>query len=226
MSIPAQLNEIYSRLQKSEQAAGRPAGSVQLLAVSKTFPAEDLQKAYECGQRLFGENKVQEALSKSPLLPSDIEWHLIGPLQRNKVRKALSLFTTIHSIDSLRLTQYVDSVAKEMGLRPQLLFEVNVGSEESKFGFSPEEIRQAWPEILTLQHILPVGLMCIPPAEATAEETQAHFRALRELKEELEQIPSCPPLPHLSMGMSHDFELAIAEGATYVRVGSAIFGKR
>ena len=148
MSIQQNLEHILSRIRAAELRAGRPAGSVRLVAVSKTFPAEDVKACHDAGQRIFGENKVQEGLGKIPSLPPDTEWHLIGPLQRNKVRKALEYFTLIHAVDSLRLARFMDTVAQETGKRPRILLEVNVGNEDSKFGFFPETLEKEWSELL------------------------------------------------------------------------------
>ncbi|MFQ9834188.1 MAG: YggS family pyridoxal phosphate-dependent enzyme [Akkermansia muciniphila] len=137
MSIQQNLEHILSRIRAAELRAGRPAGSVRLVAVSKTFPAEDVKACHDAGQRIFGENKVQEGLAKIPSLPPDTEWHLIGPLQRNKVRKALEYFTLIHAVDSLRLARFMDTVAQETGKRPRILLEVNVGNEDSKSRILP-----------------------------------------------------------------------------------------
>lgn len=225
MSIESNLNAIRMRIREAELAAGREPGSVRLLAVSKTFPVEDVREAYEAGQMLFGENKVQEGQAKIPLLPSELEWHLIGPLQRNKVRKALPLFGWIHSLDSLKLVKYLDAVAGELGVCPKVFFEVNIGEEESKHGFMAEELKSAWGEIVECSHIEPVGLMCIPPIVDECEDSRPYFAKLRELRDQLAKVGPYE-LPELSMGMSHDFEVAIAEGSTIVRVGTAIFGGR
>ena len=225
MSIRENLESIRDCVEKAVAAAGREQGSVRLLAVSKTFPAEDVQTAYEAGQRLFGENKVQEGLAKAPQVSSDIEWHLIGPLQRNKVRKALSVFSWIHSIDSLKLAEYMNEVAGELGVVPKVLFEVHVGGEESKFGFEKEELESVWEQITELKYLSPQGLMCIPPPVETPEEARPYFAQLRDLRDHLRSRGPYE-LPELSMGMSHDFEAAIAEGATIVRVGTSIFGGR
>ena len=150
MSIQQNLEHILSRIRAAELRAGRPAGSVRLVAVSKTFPAEDVKACHDAGQRIFGENKVQEGLGKIPSLPPDTEWHLIGPLQRNKVRKALEYFTLIHAVDSLRLARFMDTVAQETGKRPRILLEVNVGNEDSKFGFFPETLEKEWSELSSL----------------------------------------------------------------------------
>lgn len=225
MSIRENLESIRARMEKAVSAAGREEGSVRLLAVSKTFPAEDVQTAYDAGQVLFGENKVQEGVAKAPALPSDIEWHLIGPLQRNKVRKALSVFSWIHSVDSLRLAEYMNEVAAELGVVPRILFEVHVGGEESKFGFDAGELEESWSRVTELKHLSPQGLMCIPPPVENQEDARPYFSQLRELRDRL-RTRGPFELPELSMGMSHDFESAIKEGATIIRVGTAIFGGR
>lgn len=225
MSIQQHLEHILSRIRAAELRAGRPAGSARLVAVSKTFPAQDVQACYDAGQRVFGENRVQEALEKIPALPPDTEWHLIGPLQRNKVRKAMEHFTLIHAVDSLRLAQFMDTTARETGKRPRILLEVNVGGEDSKFGFSPEEAEREWEQLAGLRHLEIAGLMCIPPPVDDPEDARPYFRRLRELKETLSARGGAP-LKELSMGMSHDFETAVEEGATLVRVGTAIFGGR
>lgn len=209
------LRNVLSRM----AAAG---GNARLIAVSKTFPAECVQEAYNAGQRAFGENRVQELNEKAPLLPRDIEWHLIGHLQANKARHALEYASWIHSIDSEALLRRVDRIATEMGKNPRLLLEVNVGREESKFGLMPEEVCGV------LQNFpcpRVCGLMTVAPAEASPEELHRIFAQLRELKEEASRASGLA-LTELSMGMSGDFEIAIAEGATMVRVGSAIFGHR
>lgn len=225
MSIQQNLKHILSRIRAAEVRAGRPEGSARLVAVSKTFPAADVQACHDAGQRIFGENKVQEALGKIPALPPDTEWHLIGPLQRNKVRKAVEHFTLIHAVDSLRLAQFMDTVAQETGKRPRILLEVNAGGEDSKFGFSPEALEREWEELARLGHLEIAGLMCIPPPVENPEDARPYFRRLRELKETLSGRSGLP-LEELSMGMSHDFETAVEEGATLVRVGTAIFGGR
>lgn len=224
-TIASNFSSVRAKIKTAIERSGRKETDVKLLAVSKTFPATDIQEAYETGQRIFAENKVQEGLLKAPVLPKDIEWHLIGPLQRNKARKALSLFTWIHAVDSLKLAEYLNSIAQELNIKPKILFEVNIGDEETKFGFSPNSLCEAWDNLLSLKHLDIRGLMCIPPPVDSLEEARTPFRKLRELKEHLEQS-SGHPLPELSMGMSHDFEAAILEGATMIRIGTALFGGR
>ena len=226
MSIATQLESIRARIAAAEARAGRAPGSATLLAVSKTFPAQDVAEAYAAGQRLFGENRLQEAMEKMPALPADCAWHLIGPLQRNKVRKALEQgFSLIQAVDSLKLAQAISRIAGELGKTASILLEVNIDGETSKHGFAPQELRELWAELTELPHLRIEGLMCIPAPVEQAEAARPAFAALRRLAEEL-RARGPLPLPTLSMGMSHDFEIAIEEGATLVRVGSAIFGRR
>ena len=225
MSVEQNLTEIKSRIAHACEQSGRHVDGVELIAVSKTWPAEHVQKAIDAGQRVFGENKLQEGQEKIPVLSKDLEWHYIGGLQRNKVRKVLGLFHVIHSIDSLKLARYTNNVAADMGLNPSVLLQVNIGDEESKGGFSVSELKECFSDLLELKSLNTVGLMCIPPAVSRSEEARVWFRKVAELRNELEQNHHCK-LPHLSMGMSNDFETAIAEGATYVRVGTSIFGDR
>lgn len=226
MYIQDQLQEIRANITAAEQRAGRPVGSTTLLAVSKTFPVSDIMQAYADSQRFFGENRLQEAMEKIPALPSDCHWHLIGPLQRNKVRKALQQgFALIEAVDSLKLAEAISRIAGELGSTAHILLEVNVDGEESKHGFTPDGLKSEWSLLTSLPHLDIRGLMCIPAPTPTPEGARPAFAALRKLAEELrEQGPL--PLPELSMGMSHDYAVAVEEGATIVRVGSAIFGKR
>jgi len=174
---------------------------------------------------LFGENRLQEGEEKIPNLPAHLEWHFIGGLQRNKVRKVLPLFPVLHSLSSLKLIRFTARVAGELALTPKAYLEVNIGEEESKHGFRPDELRDHLDEILAFENLNWQGLMCIPPQVTEPEEARPWFRQVRELQEELEER-SGRKFPGLSMGMSGDFEVAIEEGATIVRVGSAIFGPR
>ncbi len=225
MSIAQNLEHIEQLIRQAETKYGRKPESVKLIAVSKTFPVEDAQECYQCGQRLFGENKVQEALTKIPILPADAQWHLIGPLQRNKVRKIIGKAAMIHTVDSTKLAEYMNDVAAELGIVQNVLLEVHVGGEESKFGFDANELEASWPSLCLLQHLNIRGLMCIPPPVESPDEARHYFRQLRDLKDRLNST-GLQQLDELSMGMSHDFEAAIAEGATFVRVGTAIFGAR
>jgi pyridoxal phosphate enzyme (YggS family) len=204
---------------------GRDVKSIELIAVSKTFGVESIRDAFEAGQLVFGESKIQEAEPKIAALPGSLHWHFIGGVQRNKVRKLLQSFEVIHAIDSLRLASYADEIARELGLFPKVFLQVNIGKEASKGGFEWEKLRAEMENILTLGRLEIIGLMCIPPAGPDAESSRPWFVSLRETRDALEAEFRLK-LPALSMGMSGDFEVAIEEGATHVRVGSAIFGKR
>lgn len=221
------LARIRSRIDEACRRAGRPAGEVVLVGVSKTQPAPALAEAFAAGLRVFGENRVQEGLAKSRELPAGIEWHLIGPLQSNKVRQALDLFRAIHSIDRLKIAEAVDREAGDRGIEVAGFLEVNVGGEESKHGFPLEGFAGVVRPLADLQHLRIRGLMAIPPPGETAEESRPWFRRLRELRDELAARPEWKGFPGwLSMGMSDDFEVAVEEGATHVRVGTALFGPR
>lgn len=223
--ITENLAEIRSRIATACGRVGRDPASVELVAVSKTYPAEVVREALEAGQSCFGESRLQEAESKIESLPGSLRWHFIGRVQRNKVRKILPLFEVVHAVDSLRLAVYADDVARESGLFPKVFLQVNVGGEASKGGFEPEVLRAEIDSLLVLERLEIIGLMCIPPAGPDGESARPWFAALRELRDRMEPH-SGVPLPFLSMGMSGDFEVAIEEGATHVRVGSSIFGKR
>jgi pyridoxal phosphate enzyme (YggS family) len=219
--------QIQARIEEACQRAARPAGSVVLVGASKTQPAAALDEAWRAGLRVFGENRVQEALAKSPGLPPEIEWHLIGPLQSNKVRAALGLFRVIHSIDRPEIAEAVDREAGARGLSVTGFLEVNLGGEESKHGFAPEGLAEAALAFSRLQHLRIAGLMAIPPPGDSPEDSRPWFRKLRELRDGLAARPEWQGFPGwLSMGMSDDFEVAIEEGATHVRVGTALFGPR
>jgi len=222
--IAANLSEVRQRITDACHRSGRETGSVELIAVSKTFPANAIREAAACGQTLFGESRQQEAEPKIGLLPGSLHWHFIGRLQKNKVRKILPLFDAVHAMDSLRLAEYTAGVAEELGLFPKVFLQVNVAGEASKGGFEPETLRDEMEALLSINRLEILGLMTIPPAE-TGEEARPWFVALRELRDDLERSFGVS-LPGLSMGMSGDYEIAIEEGATHVRVGSAIFGKR
>lgn len=224
-SIADNLLEVRQRVEQAAAKAGRKSDDCELLVVSKTWPADKVAEVADAGQLSFGENKVQEAEGKVPALPDNLCWHLIGHLQRNKVRKALPLFDVIHSIDSLKLARYTSNIATELKLKPQVYLQVNIAGEESKNGYSVEDLRRDYDDLLGLQGLQIQGLMCIPPAAKTPEDARPWFAALRELRDELEQRGG-HTLPGLSMGMSGDYPVAIEEGSTIVRVGSAIFGHR
>jgi pyridoxal phosphate enzyme, YggS family len=226
MSDPAErLGGILDRIAAAATRAGRDPAEVQLVAVSKTFPADDVRAVWEAGQTTFGESRVQEAEAKISQLPGALKWHLIGHLQRNKVRRALPLFDLIQSVDTVELAQAIDRIAAELGLFPRVLLEVNVAGEASKFGFAPATLEREIESLLALPRVQVEGLMTIAPYAEDPEAARPHFRALRELRDRL--ATRCGiPLGVLSMGMSGDFEVAVEEGATIVRVGTAIFGGR
>lgn len=195
------------------------------MAVAKTHPAEAVQAAAACGLTLFGENKVQEAKAKIPLCPARLRWHMVGHLQSNKAREAVELFEMIQSVDSLRLAEELNKRAEQAAKRMAVLLEVNLAGEASKFGYAPERLLAELKDLNALPRLEIHGLMTVPPWSPVAEVVRPHFRRLRELKQQCEDILGAP-LPHLSMGMTGDFEVAIEEGATIVRIGTAIFGER
>jgi len=221
-SFEQRLNRIEQRMTLACKTAGRDRKSVRLLAVSKTRPPEAVREAVDCGLRLFGENRVQEAQSKIPMSPSGLEWHLIGHLQTNKAKVAARLFQMIHSVDSLKLLQALESHA---GTTLPVLLQVNVSGEASKFGMEPSEVAGVIEAANQMQKCEVHGLMTIPPFSPDPEKTRVHFVALRELRDRLQEETGTP-LPELSMGMSHDLEVAIEEGSTWVRIGTALFGAR
>jgi len=225
INIEANLNRVKNEIAQAAQVSGRKVTDIELIAVTKTHPTEIVREAVDVGQLVFGESKVQEARAKIPLLPSNIRWHLIGHLQKNKIRHALPLFEMIHSVDSLELAQAIDRIAHEDGLHPRILLEVNVAGEGSKFGFKATTLRAELESLLLLPRLSIEGLMCIPPLAEEAETSRNYFVELRELRDSLEQEFQVK-LPHLSMGMTNDYSVAVEEGATLVRVGTAIFGER
>ena len=223
--IAKNLEMVRSEIAEAERLSHRAPGSVELVAVSKSHPVELIREAFETGQVVFGENRVQEAKAKIPELPARLRWHLIGHLQSNKVRQALPLFEMIHGVDSVGLLQDIARISSEFGSFPRVLLQVNVAGEASKFGFSPEKLLARLDEIARVDRVQLEGLMTIPPLTATPEHARPYFARLRELQTRLEREFRFP-LPHLSMGMSSDYRVAIEEGATIVRVGTAIFGER
>ena len=226
MSIQQNLEHILSRIRAAELRAGRPAGSVRLVAVSKTFPAEDVKACHDAGQRIFGENKVQEGLGKIPSLPPDTEWHLIGPLQRNKVKNVVGKVAMIESVGSLELLSAIDKQAEKLGIVQDILLEVNIGGEEAKSGFAPESLEQAAEEAKKCANVRVRGLMCIPPVAEGEHGSLPYFEKVHALFVDINAKLYDNTLDILSMGMSGDYEDAVRAGATMVRVGTAIFGAR
>ena len=224
-SVAENLERVQTQIAAAAQKAGRSANDVELVAVSKTHDATRVREAVEAGQQLFGESRVQEARAKIPELPSNLRWHFIGHLQKNKVRHALPLFELFHGIDSFELACDLNRIAEEEGLRPRIMLEVNVAGEGSKFGFKPEILRGQMESLLSLPRLTIEGLMTIPPLSPEAEASRKFFVQLRELRNSLDKEFNLQ-LPHLSMGMTNDFAIAVEEGATLVRVGTAIFGER
>jgi pyridoxal phosphate enzyme (YggS family) len=223
--IADRLLDVQNRIANAAQRAGRSAAEIELVAVSKAQPPEAVHAALDAGQALFGENRVQEARAKIPLLPGRVRWHFVGHLQKNKIRHALPLFELFHGIDSFEIARDVSRIAVETGALPQVLLEVNVAGESTKFGFTPERLRARIEEVIALERLTVKGLMCIPPPQVDAENFRKFFISLRELRDRLQDELRIS-LPQLSMGMSGDFEVAVEEGATIVRVGTAIFGHR
>jgi PLP dependent protein len=230
-SVVKNLAEVRERIAAAARRAGRRQEEIALMAVSKTFPAELIREAYKAGQRMFGENRVQEFEKKAAALQelADAEWHMIGHLQTNKAAKAAELFSAVDSVDSLRLAEKLNTAAKRASKRLPVLIEINVGGEAAKSGIAPdspdlEHLLVAAPQLTALQFC---GLMTIPPFTEDSQQARPYFRRLRELRDQIaaRHLPAVN-LDVLSMGMSHDFEVAIEEGSTCVRVGTGIFGER
>ncbi len=223
----ANLNIIEQNIKRACLKAGRERSEVTLIAVSKTKPIEDLNAVYELGERNFGENKVQELCGKIEAMPSDIKWHMIGHLQRNKVKYIVDKVALIHSVDSLRLAEEISKQAIKKDVNVDVLIEINIGDEESKFGVSTEEVIALVSDVAKLPNISVKGLMCVAPYVVDSEENRAFFHKIKDLSIDIQDknIDNVS-MNVLSMGMSNDYEVAIEEGATMVRIGSNLFGKR
>ena len=221
------LAQVRKHMEEACRRAGRQTDEVTLIAVSKTKPVGMLMEAYEAGARDFGENKVQEILEKRPEIPADARFHMIGHLQRNKVRQVIDQVTLIHSVDSLRLAEQIEHEAAKKELHADILLEVNVAREESKFGFFLEEVEDALREISKYPHITVKGLMTIAPYVEDPEENRDIFKKLHQVFIDMKSKNiDNGTMSMLSMGMTGDFEVAIEEGATLIRVGTGIFGSR
>lgn len=225
MDLAGNLDVITRRMETACARANRPPSSVALLAVAKGQTPDRVRAAADLGLALFGENRVQEAKIKIGQCPGKLRWHMIGHLQSNKCRDAVHFFQMIESVDSVDLATELDKCAEKAAKTVPILLEVNIAGEATKFGFKPEAVLAELPRINALRRLEVHGLMTIAPWSPEPEKVRPIFRQLRELKEQCEQILGAP-LPHLSMGMSGDFEVAIEEGATIVRIGTALFGAR
>lgn len=224
MSLADNYVAVRRRIAAACERAGRDPTSVRLVAVTKYATVEAIRELVALGHRDLGENRPQQLLERAASIDAEVRWHLIGTLQRNKARKVLPVASLVHSADSVRLLESLDRLAAELSLRPRVLLEVNVSGEQSKHGFVPEGLRAAWPQVAAFPHLDIAGLMTMAPYADDPETARPFFRELRRLRDELAAAGRIP-LPELSMGMSGDFEVAIEEGATIVRVGSALFGE-
>jgi pyridoxal phosphate enzyme (YggS family) len=225
--IRSNIEEITKRISAAAERSGRDPSEILLLAISKTMPAQPIAAAFEAGQVHFGENRVQEAREKIPGLPDGIVWHMVGHLQTNKAKYCPELFQWIHSIDSVPLAAEVARRYREKGKTCRALVQVSVSGEEAKFGCDPEETTKILSSLLEQEGVVPAGLMTMPPFDLDPETARPYFQALRDLRDTLvsEGFPE-ENLKELSMGMTGDFEVAVEEGATIVRIGTAIFGPR
>ena len=221
------FREVEENIQKACDRSGRKREEVTLIAVSKTKPVELLQEAYDLGTRYFGENKVQEIVDKYDALPKDIHWHMIGHLQRNKIKYIIDKVELIHSVDSIRLLEAIDKEAAKKNIIANVLIEVNVAKEDTKFGLMPEEVEAFVDEAANFKHICIKGLMTIAPFVDNPEENRVHFKHLHKLSVDIaaKKVDNVV-MSILSMGMTNDYEIAIEEGATMVRVGTGLFGAR
>lgn len=225
--IKEHLMEVQENIRSACAKCGRSPEEVTLIAVSKTKPVEILQEAYDAGARVFGENKVQEITAKYPELPDDIRWHMIGHLQRNKIKYIIDKVELIHSVDSLRLARAIEDEAAKHNLVMPILLEVNVAEEESKFGLKTDEVLPLLEEISAMNHVRVEGLMTIAPFVDNPEENRQIFRSLKKLSVDIGKKNINNVNMHvLSMGMTGDYQVAVEEGATMVRVGTGIFGAR
>jgi pyridoxal phosphate enzyme (YggS family) len=223
--IAHNLDAVRAAIAEAAHRAGRDPGSVRLVAVSKTVDLERIRAAIAAGQDLFGENYLQEATTKIDALGRQVSWHLVGHLQTNKAKGAVELFDLIHAVDRGKLARALDAAAARLGKVQDILIQINQGDEETKSGVAPEAAPELLREVARLPHLRLVGLMTMPPWFSDPEEVRPYFRALRELRDRLRDLSGLP-LMELSMGMSGDYAAAVEEGATLVRVGTAIFGRR
>lgn len=227
VDVAANCRKILERISETAARCGRDPADVKLLAATKSQGVSQIRTAIEAGIRLFGENYVQEARAKREAIQEDVEWHMIGHLQRNKVKAALNIFSLVQTLDSVELARELDKEGRKRGERIRAFLEVNLGGEETKSGIIKEEVVPLLQEIGLLSHLIVEGLMTIPRPGEDPEEMRPFFRALRELQVGIQELKIANVKPkELSMGMSHDYLVAIEEGATLVRIGTAIFGPR
>lgn len=227
MSIRENVDRIKENIEKACLRVGRSFESVKILGATKDVPPSKIREAFESGIRIFGENRVQEAISKIPDLKDlDIEWHMIGTLQRNKVKKALEIFHLIESVSSIKLAEEINKEAEKRKIKVRAFIEVNIGEEMTKSGFLEEELLGSLEKISTFSNIEICGLMAIPPFSPDPEDSRKYFIKLRDLKEKINSLKTGILIEELSMGMSNDYIVAVEEGATIVRIGTAIFGER
>jgi len=225
--IAQNLAEVRRRLEAAARRAGRDPAAVRLVAVSKTVEVDRIRQAVTAGQLIFGENYLQEAQPKVAALGPGVSWHFVGHLQTRKARGAVELFDLIHSVDRLKLARALEEAAARQGKIQEILMQVNLAAEESKSGASPEKVAELLKQIAALPHLKVAGLMTMPPWFTDPEAVRPYFRVLRELRDRLRHLKLVDsPLNELSMGMSVDYEVAVEEGATLIRVGTAIFGGR
>ncbi len=226
VDIASHLERLDQEIASIARASGRDPAEVRLLAVSKTFPADCVKQAHQWGQILFGENRIQEAEEKIPSVDlSGLEWHLIGPLQSNKVRRAAQLFDVIQTLDRPKIVGKLNACAEEMGKIIRVFVEVKLGTEPQKHGLSPRDVPGMVEQVDSMPGLQLQGLMGMPPYQEEAEGSRPYFRKMADLLDEINASRQ-QPLKELSMGMSHDYRIAIEEGATLLRIGTSIFGKR
>jgi len=224
-NIESNLKKVNEAIDKSARKTNRTLDDIVLVVVTKTRTIEEIKEVYQCGHRIIGENRIQEAESKFRYLKElNLEWHLVGHLQRNKVKDAINIFSMIHSVDSLRLAEEINNRCEQKNIRMNILLEINVSGEETKYGFKPDEIIPALKIISEMKNVNAMGLMTMAPFEANPEDTRPVFRQLRELRDGIieQNIPNVK-MKYLSMGMTNDYTVAIEEGANMVRIGTAIF---
>lgn len=226
MSIAENLQQVKEKITEAAVRSGRDPESVKIVAVSKTHTVEIIKEAYDIGIKTFGENRIQEAIDKIPLLPGDIDWHMIGHLQSNKAKHAVEFFNVIQSVDSIKIASKIEAECAEINKNLKIMIQLDLAREETKFGVEEESFFKLCDYVKEYcPHMELIGLMCIPPLFIESERTRPYFKSLREYLELYnDKYPN--KIHHLSMGMSNDYEVAVEEGATIVRIGTAIFGER